>query len=109
MQAVNADPNNPNIWCSLGVLYYQLQQDRDALDAYTRAIKLDPSFCEVWYNVGTLYDSCNQTTDALDAYQKAADLGASSEFIQQRIAVLSRQLAAGNMTQLRNTHATSAI
>ena len=53
-----ADPNNPNVWCSLGVLYYQLQQNRDALDAYTRAIKLDPNFCEVYYNVGTLYDRC---------------------------------------------------
>ncbi|KAG5183710.1 hypothetical protein JKP88DRAFT_185808, partial [Tribonema minus] len=87
-QAVNADPNNPNVWCSLGVLYYQLQQNRDALDAYTRAIKLDPNLCEVWYNVGTLYDSCNQTADALDAYKKAAELGASGEFIHQRIAAL---------------------
>lgn len=43
----NCDPNNPNVWCSLGVLYYQLHQNRDALDAYTRAIKLDPNLCEV--------------------------------------------------------------
>lgn len=43
----NCDPNNPNVWCSLGVLYYQLHQNRDALDAYTRAIKLDPHLCEV--------------------------------------------------------------
>ncbi|CAN0591906.1 unnamed protein product, partial [Ectocarpus sp. 12 AP-2014] len=102
-QAVNCDPNNPNVWCSLGVLYYQLHQNRDALDAYTRAIKLDPHLCEVmrsdcaahtsrmraavcvWYNVGTLYDSCNQTTDALDAYKKAAELGASGGFIHERI------------------------
>lgn len=45
--ASNCDPQNPNVWCSLGVLYYQLHQNRDALDAYTRAIKLDPHLCEV--------------------------------------------------------------
>jgi regulator of sirC expression with transglutaminase-like and TPR domain len=94
-QAVYADPNNPNVWCSLGVLYYQLQQNRDALDAYTRAIKLDPNLCEVWYNVGTLYDSCGQTADALDAYKKAAELGASGDFIHQRIKTLMKKVAPG--------------
>ena len=96
---MNADPNNPNVWCSLGVLYYQLQQNRDALDAYTRAIKLDPNLCEVWYNVGTLYDSCSQTADALDAYKKAAELGASGDFIRQRIQSLMRSLAPGGTAQ----------
>jgi general transcriptional corepressor CYC8 len=94
-QAVNADPTNPNVWCSLGVLYYQLQQHQDALDAYTRAIKLDPGLCEVWYNVGTLYNSCSQTADALDAYRKAADLGAAGDFIHQRIRALAAAAAGG--------------
>jgi len=54
------DGRNPIFWCSIGVLYYQISQHRDALDAYTRAIRLNPYISEVWYDLGTLYESCNQ-------------------------------------------------
>jgi general transcriptional corepressor CYC8 len=47
-QAVLRDGKNPIFWCSIGVLYYQLNQYRDALDAYSRAICLNPSISEVW-------------------------------------------------------------
>src|SRR5258708_35781016 len=90
-QAVYRDGRNPTFWCSIGVLYYQINQYRDALDAYSRAIRLNPNISEVWYDLGTLvrsvarvapsladpeqYESCNnQTADALDAYQRAAEL-----------------------------------
>lgn len=81
------------MWCSLGVLFYQLNQYLDALDAYSRAINLNPNICEVWYNVGTLYDTCNQTNDARDAYQKAAELGADSTFIRERLEALQAKEA----------------
>lgn len=84
----NCDASDPNVWCSLGVLFYQLNQYLDALDAYSRAINLNPNICEVWYNVGTLYDTCNQTNDARDAYQKAAELGADAAFIRERLEAL---------------------
>ena len=32
----------------IGVLYYQINQYRDALDAYSRAIRLNPYISEVW-------------------------------------------------------------
>ncbi len=53
-QAVYRDGRNPTFWCSIGVLYYQIQQYRDALDAYSRAIRLNPYISEVWYDLGTL-------------------------------------------------------
>lgn len=46
--AVYRDGRNPVFWCSVGVLYYQINQFRDALDAYTRAIRLNPNMIEVW-------------------------------------------------------------
>lgn len=57
-QAVYRDGRNPTFWCSIGVLYYQINQYRDALDAYSRAIRLNPWISEVWYDLGTLV-SCN--------------------------------------------------
>ena len=53
-QAVYRDGRNPTFWCSIGVLYYQINQYRDALDAYSRAIRLNPYISEVWYDLGTL-------------------------------------------------------
>lgn len=56
-QAVYRDGKNPTFWCSIGVLYYQINQYRDALDAYSRAIRLNPYISEVWYDLGTLVSS----------------------------------------------------
>jgi cytochrome c-type biogenesis protein CcmH/NrfG len=56
-QAVYRDGRNPTFWCSIGVLYYQINQYRDALDAYSRAIRLNPFISEVWYDLGTLVSS----------------------------------------------------
>lgn len=59
-QAVYRDGRNPTFWCSIGVLYYQINQYRDALDAYSRAIRLNPNISEVWYDLGTLVSSTFQ-------------------------------------------------
>lgn len=117
-QAVYRDGRNPTFWCSIGVLYYQINQYRDALDAYSRAIRLNPYISEVWYDLGTLvshnspkscvtsvadvsqYESCNnQTADALDAYQRAFDLDPSNMHIKARLQLLRNN---GQSTGLPN-------
>lgn len=122
-QAVYRDGRNPTFWCSIGVLYYQINQYRDALDAYSRAIRLNPYISEVWYDLGTLvsrkiygdmergdprkvettlmifrqYESCNnQIADALDAYSRAADLDPTNVHIKARLQLLQSQLAGSN-------------
>lgn len=88
-QAVYRDGRNPTFWCSIGVLYYQINQYRDALDAYSRAIRLNPYISEVWFNLGSLYESCNnQVTDAIDAYSRAAELDPTNASIKQRLGML---------------------
>jgi general transcriptional corepressor CYC8 len=105
------DGRNPTFWCSIGVLYYQINQVflhipifqntifkyfvlkyRDALDAYSRAIRLNPYLSEVWYDLGTLYESCNQIGDSLDAYHRAAELDPGNKHIQQRLSALREGL-----------------
>lgn len=101
-QAVYRDARNPTFWCSIGVLYYQINQYRDALDAYSRAIRLNPNISEVWYDLGTLYESCNnQVQDALDAYQRALELDPTNPHIRQRLDILRQPSKMG--TTARNT------
>jgi len=88
-QAVYRDGRNPTFWCSIGVLYYQINQYRDALDAYSRAIRLNSYISEVWFNLGSLYESCNnQVGDAIDAYERAFELDPAKESIKQRLQIL---------------------
>jgi tetratricopeptide (TPR) repeat protein len=50
------------------VLYFQIYQYRDVLNAYSRAIHINPYISEVWFDLGSLYESRNnQISDTLDA------------------------------------------
>jgi glucose repression mediator protein len=95
-QAVYRDGRNPTFWCSIGVLYFQINQYRDALDAYSRAIRINPYIPEVWFDLGSLYESCNnQIGDAIDAYARAAELDPSNTAITQRLHLLKHSQATG--------------
>ena len=95
-QAVYRDSRNSNFWCSIGVLYWEINQFRDALDAYTRAIRLNPYIPEIWFNLGTLYEACNnQIQDAIDAYNRAYELDNSYTIVAERLAILKRNLETG--------------
>ena len=95
-QAVYRDGRNPTFWCSIGVLYFQINQYRDALDAYSRAIRINPYISEVWFDLGSLYESCNnQISDAIDAYARAAELDPNNSAITQRLQLLRNAQANG--------------
>ena len=95
-QAVYRDSRNSNFWCSIGVLYWEINQFRDALDAYTRAIRLNPYIPEIWFNLGTLYEACNnQIQDAIDAYNRAYELDSSYFIVEERLRILKNNLDTG--------------
>lgn len=50
-QAVYCDGRSTTAWVSVGVLYYQINQPRDSLEALIRAIRLNPYLPEAWFNV----------------------------------------------------------
>lgn len=95
-QAVYRDGKNPAFWCSIGVLYYNINQFHDALDAYSRAIRIHPYLAEVWYNLGALYEACNdQMTDAIDAYQRTLQLDPSNTTVTQRLSEIREHQTSG--------------
>lgn len=95
-QAVYRDGRNPTFWCSIGVLYFQINQFRDALDAYSRAIRINPYIPEVWFDLGSLYESCNnQISDAIDAYARAAELDPQNVSVTSRLQLLKHSQATG--------------
>ena len=79
-RAINLDPNDAKVWCSLGVLYYAFGQYKESLSHLAKAVKLDPSMPEAWYNIGALYEMCEQPEDAKQAYAKAKECGIKERF-----------------------------
>jgi glucose repression mediator protein len=71
-QAVSRDSRNCAFWNSIGLLYAEIGQLRDSLDAYTRALQLVPNCAVVWYNLASLYEAGG--TDASESLKKAQDL-----------------------------------
>ena len=45
------------VWLSVGLLYYQIGQYTDCLDAFRRAIRVNPYEPLVWRNLGVLVSS----------------------------------------------------
>ena len=88
-QAVYRDGRNPTFWCSIGVLYFQINQYRDALDAYSRAIRINPYISEVWFDLGSLYENCScQVSDAIHTYARAAERDPTNTAIAQHLSLL---------------------
>ncbi|KAG1829880.1 hypothetical protein EV424DRAFT_1585852 [Suillus variegatus] len=95
-QAVYCDGRNPTFWCSIGVLYFQINQFHDALDACSRAIHINCYISKVWFDLGSLYESCNnQISDAIDAYARASELNPGNHVISQCLQLLKNAQATG--------------
>ncbi|KAH9965579.1 hypothetical protein BJV74DRAFT_890217 [Russula compacta] len=95
-QAVYHDSRNPTFWCSIRVLYFQINQFCDTLDAYSWAICINPYISEVWFDLGSLYESCNnQISDVINAYARASKLDPSNPMISHRLKLLKTAQATG--------------
>lgn len=81
----------PDVWITIGELYFQIHQYRDSLEAIARSVRLNANTWESWYNLGVLvsifsessystnilhkYDHCNnQQLDVLEALKRALSL-----------------------------------
>lgn len=96
-QAVYRDGKNPAYWCSIGVLYFNINQYHDALDAYTRAVRIHPFIPEIWQNLGILYESCHdQLADATDAYHRASQLDPANVELERRLVEVRNALRTGS-------------
>ena len=53
-EAIYRNGRSPNIWITVGIMYYQIDQYRDSLDAIAAALRLNVNIWEAWYNVAIL-------------------------------------------------------
>jgi tetratricopeptide (TPR) repeat protein len=107
-QAVYRESRSPQLWMAISILYYEIQQYRDSLDAISRVLRVSWFFHLAWYNLGVLvctmlctlvsnadrgiqYDaSTNDVDDALDAFERCLELKPDQPDVQARLGVLKQ-------------------
>lgn len=77
-QALELNPDNPEIHLNLGVAYYYDKQIDNAITEYLKTISLKPENADAHYNLGIAYQSQNKNDLANSEYKKSCELGMKS-------------------------------
>lgn len=70
-EAVNLDPEEPTYSNSLGLVFLDLKQLREAQEAFRKAIALDPSYAMAHHNLGVALAESGRWEEAVQEYRKA--------------------------------------
>jgi len=92
-EAARLDPS-PGRHYDVGRLLLVLQQFRDAVPPFERALSLDPNMAEALYGVGLAYDGLGRLDEAAAAYTKALQLNleyADAHFNLARVFTVQRK------------------
>lgn len=69
-----AEPENEDAWCNLGVAYGFLGRHQDAIAAYREALRLKPDLADAWFILGNAYEKLGRYPEAIEAYREALRL-----------------------------------
>lgn len=72
-KAIAAEPNNPQLYFSLGIMYDNLENKEKAIEAYEGSIKADPEFYNAHFNLAVL-----RYNDVIEMTKERNNLGISA-------------------------------
>ena len=73
-EIVKKDPKNLAAWYELGNLYFDANQPKEAIQAYTEYIKLKPDNADVRTDLGIMYRNTGDPDKAIEEFKKAAQI-----------------------------------
>lgn len=72
------EPENPNIWSNIAVLFGYLKNHDDAINAYKKALELAPEKvrenARLWHEMAIEYQNKGEEEDGINAFRKAIEL-----------------------------------
>ena len=71
-EILKKDPKNLPAWVELGNLYFDTDQPKEAIDAYSRYLAVKPDNPDVRTDMGIMYRKLGQFDRALEEFRKAA-------------------------------------
>ena len=69
---VQKDPKNLPAWVALGNLYFDSNQPKEAIEAYSQYLAVKPDNADVRTDMGTMYRKLRDFDRAIEEYKKAA-------------------------------------
>jgi cytochrome c-type biogenesis protein CcmH/NrfG len=71
-EVVNKDPENFSVWLELGNLYFDSDQPKEAIEAYSKYLAVRPDNPDVITDMGIMYRRLGEIDQALREFRKAA-------------------------------------
>ena len=71
-EIVKKDPKNLPAWVELGNLYFDTDQPKEAIEAYSQYLAIKPDNPDVRTDMGIMYRSLGQFDKAIEEFRKAA-------------------------------------
>lgn len=78
-QYVEKNPKDAEAWASLGNLFFDSNQVKEAIDAYEKSLAIEPGKTGVITDLGVMYRRDNQPQKAIEAFDKAVLIDPSFE------------------------------
>jgi tetratricopeptide (TPR) repeat protein len=71
-EIVKKDPKNLPAWVELGNLYFDTDQPKEAIEAYSQYLAIKPNNADVRTDMGIMYRKLGQFDQAIQEFKKAA-------------------------------------
>eukprot|EP01156_Anaeramoeba_ignava_P008240 Anaeramoba_ignava/a357228_32.p1 GENE.a357228_32~~a357228_32.p1 ORF type:complete len:112 (+),score=21.95 a357228_32:511-846(+) len=93
--ALKVSPKSGKICNNLGIAFYQLDQNKKAIEYYKKAILFEPQFPDPYYNLASVYGFVGKFEDAILNYQKFLEFSPDKtmkKLAEERIEYCERQV-----------------
>ena len=71
---VNKNPNISIIYNIHGVINLAVENWKNSVECFSKAISIDPTYAEAYYNLGIAQDNLEQMEEAIKSYAKAVEI-----------------------------------
>ena len=96
-QFLQWQPNNAEAWHQLSILYYQIENYVESVQAILKSLEIDASIAVRHYHLGLGLEKLNQYSEAITAYQTAIELDDNLIYAYQNLGNLIKQQ--GSLTE----------
>lgn len=87
------------VFKTMGFLYSKIKQNKNAVDAYLKALKIDSSDVNLYYNISALYDALGDSANADKYLSKAVDM--KSDDVESRLKLSENLIKRKQYTKAR--------
>lgn len=92
LNAVERNPESAHAHCNLGMIYYLMGRDKDAIAALERAIELNPNMTAAYNILGAVYFHRLETEAGIAAFKSAIELEPNDDIILSNLGNFYRHL-----------------